>query len=162
MQALTPMQRGYVLAMLSNPFGSARQWALAAGYSDVKDGAKVRAFELQHNPKIEAAANEVARRAMGGRGAILGVAVTMRIAADPKHPKQLRAAEMLMNRVGLHEKTEHVVNVAHTLNSDDLVGRIEKAAKALGVDPKVLLGENAAPKLIEAKVEERPVDRQDD
>jgi phage terminase small subunit len=153
MRALTEKQQRYVLAMLADPFGNATQWARAAGYSDKSEGAKVAAFHNAHNPLIEAAANEVARQYLGTMGPVLGVAVAMRIARDAKHPKQLRAAEMLLNRVGLHEKTEHHV-VTHG-GGGDILQRITDAASLLGVDPAALLGANTPVpmKVIEGTVE---------
>lgn len=154
MAALTEKQRGYVLAMLASPFGNPTQWARTAGYSDVKDGAKVRAHHLAHDPRIAEAADEVARQHLGTMGPILGLAVAMRIAKNPKHPKQLRAAEMLLNRVGLHERTEHLVTVEHGMNAEGVVARIKAAAAALGVDPATLLGGNTPEplKVIEGEV----------
>lgn len=145
MQALTEKQRRYVQAMLANPFGNPRRWALAAGYSDASEAAKVSGHRLSHDPKIEAAADELARQYLGTMGPVLGIAVAMRIARNPKHPKQLRAAEMLLNRVGLHETTEHRVTVKHTdQTGEGVMARIKQAAALLGVDPSVLLGENVA------------------
>lgn len=154
MAALTEKQRGYVLAMLASPFGNPTQWARTAGYSDVKEGAKVRAHGLAHDPRIAEAADEVARQHLGTMGPVLGLAVAIRIAKNPKHPKQLRAAEMLLNRVGLHEKTEHLVTVDHSVNAAGMVERIKAAAALLGVDAAALLGGNTPEplKLIEGEV----------
>lgn len=157
MRALTEKQRRYVLAMLANPFGNPTRWARDAGYSDVKEGAKVRAHFLAHNPAIERAVNEVARQWLTTRGPILGIAVMMRTAANPDHPKQLRAAEMLANRAGFHETTEHTVNVNHSDRTGvAMAERIRALAGVLGVDADRLLGLNAPVtepvKLIEGEV----------
>lgn len=157
MRALTEQQRRYVLAQLADPFGNATRWAKAAGYSDTAGGAKVRAHANAHNPKIEAAVHEVARQYLNANGPLLGIAVAMKIARNPKHPKQLRAAEMLLNRVGMHEMTEHKVTVDHRDQTGAaMVERIKQVAAALGLDVATLLGANAAPadmKLIEGTVE---------
>jgi hypothetical protein len=159
MLALTEKQRRFVLAMASDPFGNPTKWARAAGYSDVGEGAKVRGFEAMHNPAVEEAVLEYARGQLNTLGPILATYGMLRIARNPRHPKHVKALEMLANRVGMHETTEHRVIVNHTDKTGETVmERIKAAAEKLGVDPSALLGENvAAPpmKLIEGVVEEK-------
>jgi hypothetical protein len=146
MLALGPKPRRFVLAMAADPFGSAASWARAAGYSDTGGAAKVRAHHLLRNPRVEAAVFEVGRSQLFGVGPILASAVLLRTAANPKHPQHLRAAEMIANRVGLHEKTEHHVSVSHTDRTGVvMLERIKELAGVLGVDAAKLLGPNAAP-----------------
>lgn len=156
MRKLTRQQQLYVFAMLTEPFGNPTQWARIAGYSDAAEGAiRVRGHELSHNPKITAAVNEVAQRHLTTLGPVLGLSVMMKIARDPAHPKQLRAAEMLANRSGFHEKTEHTVSVHHTDRTGSaMVERIKELAQMLGIDAAKLIGVNdaAEPKLIEGTV----------
>lgn len=153
MRGLTEMQRRFVLAMASDPFGNAKRWAIAAGYSDKSEGAKVTGHHLVHDPRIEAAAMEIARGTLNAVGPVLAVSVMLRAARNPKHPKHLRAAEMIANRVGLHETTEHVVNVNHSDRTGAAMAeRIKQMAGLLGIDPGQLLGMNAGPKLIEGEV----------
>lgn len=148
MMALTEMQRKFVLAMASDPFGGAKKWAIAAGYSNVKDGAKVRGHELVHSPKIEAAVLEVGRSMISTVGPVLAAHAMLRVAANPKAKNHLRAVEMLANRVGLHEVQE--INVRRTdLTGDALIERLRLLAGALGIDPASLVGANTGPKLIE-------------
>jgi hypothetical protein len=159
MRALTEKQQRYVLAMLADPFGNPTKWARAAGYSDASGGAKVKAHYLSHDPRIEAAVQEVARTALNGRGPLLGLAVVMRAAANPKDKNHFKAGVALLNRTGFHETTEHHVNVNHTDGTGQaMVARIKDLAGALGMDPAALLGVNAMPaepmKLIEGEVVE--------
>lgn len=150
MRQLTAKQRLYVFAMLTEPFGNPTQWARTAGYSDSSSAAKVAGFHLAHNPKITSAVNEVAQRHLTTLGPVLGLAVMMKVARDPGHPKQLRAAEMLANRSGFHEKTEHTVSVHHSDHTGvAMVDRIRNLAAALGIDAAKLLGVNDAPRVIE-------------
>lgn len=152
MSALTEKQRRFVLAMAADPFGNATDWARAAGYSDVKEGAKVRGHGCMHSPKVEAAVLEFSRSMLGTVGPILATQVMLRAAANPKGKNRLRAAEMIANRVGLHEVQEvHVRRTDETLEAK--VVRLKQLAAALGVDPAALIGVNAgSPKLIEGKV----------
>ncbi len=114
---------------------------------------RVRGHHLSHDPAIEAAALEYAAGRMRTVGPALAIEVMFRAAANPKHPKQLRAAEMIANRVGLHETTEHVVNVNHSDRTGAaLLERIRTVAATLGMDTGALLGVNAAPRQIEGEV----------
>ena len=149
MMALTEMQRRFVMAMARDPFGTQKDWAIAAGYSNSSEGAKVTASGLMSSPKVEAAVLEYSRGLLAAEGPIIAATALMRIAANPKHPQHLRAVEMLANRVGLHEVQQ--VHVHRTDDTGDaLIRRIERAAAALGIDAGPLLGGNA-PKLIEGK-----------
>jgi phage terminase small subunit len=152
MAALTEKQRRFVMAMASDPFGSATKWAKSAGYSNKSEGAKVTAHYLMHDPRIAPAAREFAGDLMNVQGPVVAVAVMMKIAMNQNHPQQLKAAEMIANRVGLHETQE--IHVHKTDNTGAaLLERIKVAAAALGVDPAQFLGANTEPKLIEGKVE---------
>lgn len=144
MRVLTEKQRAYVYAQLADPFGNPTRWARAAGYSDHMDRAKVSGHTLAHNPKIEAAVQEFVRSVMNTRGALLGLAVTLKIAGNPRHPKQQQAALALMDRGGLPAMTEQRIAVRHTDQTGAaMVERIRALAQALGIDPAVLLGSNA-------------------
>ncbi|MCC7047191.1 MAG: hypothetical protein IT562_10800 [Alphaproteobacteria bacterium] len=160
MSALTEKQRRYVLAMLSDPLGNPTRWARAAGYSDVKEGAKVRGHFLAHDERISEAAQEEAARHLTTIGPVLGIGVMFQIARTKGHRDQLRAAEALANRAGFHEKTEHLVHVHKTDRTGAaMVDRIKQLADALGVDAEKLLGANspevaALPKVIEGEVVE--------
>lgn len=144
MRSLSPMQRAYVLAMASDPFGNPTRWARAAGYSDVKQGAKVRAHSLAHNPKIDAAVQEYARSGLTTLGPMLAAAGLIRIARNSNHKHHFKALESIADRVGLPKSTEHHVEVAHTDRTGTaMAARIEALALRLGLDPAALLGVNA-------------------
>lgn len=143
MAALKPLQQRFVLAMASDPFGNGAKWARMAGYSDVKERCKVTAHRLLHSPAIEAAVLEVGQSMLTTVGPILAAHVILRAAADSKNKKQLRAAEMLANRVGLHEVQEvHVTKTDRT--GAAMVARIKALAAKHGLDAERLLGGNLA------------------
>lgn len=146
MRACTPLQRAFVLAMASDPFGNATKWTKAAGYRNSEVGYRVMAHRLMHDEKIQAAVAEVARGALFTVGPVLAAQGMLRIARDRKHPKHLRAVEMVANRVGLHETTEHVVRVDDARRDPaTMIARIRELAAQLGVDPARLLGANVGP-----------------
>jgi phage terminase small subunit len=148
MAELTEKQRQYVLAMASDPLGTATSWAKAAGYAD--DGSsmvRVTAHRLSHDPRIKTAVYECARSTIDSIGPMLGIAVMLKIARDNTHPKQLAAAIALANRSGFHETTEHVMHVQHTDRTGAaMIERIKELAGELGLDAARLLGANAPEK----------------
>ena len=159
MMALTEQQRLFVLAMASNPFGSASEWARDAGYSDHLGADRVQAHRLLNNEKIERAAREVARRHMDTLGPMLATYGLLKIAGNPKHRDHLKALIAVADRTGFHATTQHHVAVQHTdLRGDALLARLKSVARVLGVDVAKLLGENVVPretdheKLIEGKI----------
>lgn len=151
-QSLNERQRKFVLAMASDPYGSQADWARAAGYSDVSDAAKVRGCLLMQDSRVEAAAFEIARATLGTMGPLIATQVLLRAAANPKHPQQVKAAELIANRVGLQERQE--IHVKHTdLTGEALMARLTAVAERLGLDAQKLIGSN----VIDAEATEVPV-----
>jgi len=62
---------------------------------------------------------------------------------------QLKAAGMILNRSGLHEKTEHKSTVEHTIDEESLVTQIERLSAYLGIDSTKLIGNR--PKAVDAE-----------
>lgn len=141
MLKLTPLQRRFVWAVLNFPGGKDWQIAKAAGYSTNSHGAlRVQAHVLFHSEKVIAALHEEASKRLRS-SSVLGVSILVKIAQTDGHRDQLRAAEALLNRVGLHEMTEHKVTVDHRDETGEaMIGRVAALAKKLGIDPAVLLG----------------------
>jgi hypothetical protein len=158
MAALTPLQRNYIKAQMSKPFATPTEWCRMAGYYSGGSAARVQAFRMKHDPKIEAAALEYAGHLMHRDGPMLAVSVMMAIARNSGHPRQLHAAEAIADRIGLHRLSEHRVMVEHREESVEAkVERIKQMAALLGIDVAQLLGRNlvkdVSPKQIEGKVE---------
>lgn len=152
MAALTEKQRNFVLAMQANPFAPHNEWARAAGYSDSSEGCKVKACLLLQNERIHAACREVAGGAMQALGPILAVEVMLREAKSHDGTRRLKAAEMIANRVGLHETQE--IKVTHRdLTGDALLARLSAVAERLGLDVQKLIGANT---IIDAEATEIP------
>ena len=126
MAQLTELQRNYIKAMASAPFATSAEWARRAGYSDTGKGAKVAAFRLRHDPKIEAAVLEHASVLMHRDGPVLAVVTLMEIARDKDHPRRLQAAEAICDRIGLHRLSEHRLMVEHTGESAMQVENIHR------------------------------------
>ena len=144
------MRRRFVLAMASDPKGSARDWAIAAGYSDVKEGAKVRAHECLHDEKVQAAIGEVAKATLGTVGPLLAVHAVLSMARDRESSGHVKAVEMILNRTGMGEKQQ--IEITHRdLTGDALMERLRFLAEKHGVnlgnlnttEPKVIEHEKA-------------------
>ena len=148
MQRLNERQRRFVHAMIELGGLNNRRAALDAGFADSPTNPNqlnVTAHRLAHDENIQAAIKEEGIRLLNA-GTFLAVKVCLEIAADPTTMKKdkLKAAEMIMNRTGLHATSEHKVAVEHTTKSDkETIARIEQLAKALGLDAKQLLGQGA-------------------
>ncbi len=142
MAALNERQRKFVLAMLDIPGCSYARAAREAGYSDVKEAAKVRGHYAAHNPKVQEALREEAGKRLNGLS-VVAANVMMDVMLDKRSdPKtKLKAAAAVLDRTGFAAAQNINVNKTLTDNSGRaLMERIERAAAALGVDPASLLG----------------------
>lgn len=161
MSRLSEQQQRFVLAMCSDPFGSASGWAKRAGYVANGVGIRVRGYHLVHDERIQEASLECARALMGTAGPVIAANVMLKIAANSKHPKQLRAAEMIANRVGMHEVRELVVTRVDE-SFEAKVERIKAVAALLGVDVGDLVGRNVSheTKVIEHEQQDESVGKE--
>jgi hypothetical protein len=84
---------------------------------------------------------------------MLAVKVIMDVMENPvgKADTKLRAAAMLLNRVGMAEEFNQKVTVEHKQSENDMVKEIRQMAERLGLDSVKLLG-NAG-----IKVEDTPM-----
>lgn len=144
MMALTDKRRAFVRAMFENPTGSREEWAIAAGYSDrAEGGARVRAFEAYHNPKVQAAITEYGRTLFGTEGMVLALSGMLTIARNPNHPQHAKILELIANRVGFGEKQQ--IEVTHRdLTGDALIERIRYLESKYGnsaLSQKLIEGE---------------------
>lgn len=161
MARLSEQQRRFVVALLQQTIANPTQAARDAGYSDVADGAKVRAFDLMHNPKILAALKEE----MGKRialGAIVGIYGLQTIATDTKHKDHLKACVALADRGGYSPIVQQEIRVEHTDRTGAaLMDRIKELAAKHGLDPEKLLGGQVSREMpaLELKAEAVDADR---
>ncbi len=161
MEALTPMRRAFVRAVIEmgrNGIENASEAARTAGYSDGGAGTGIRvvAHNLMHDARVQAALLEEARKKVNAAAAVVATPVAVAIAMDETVPARdrLRACEMLFNRGGLPAQTEHKVTVEHK-QPKQLLELAARLAQELGIDEARLIGVNraAAPLLEGAAVE---------
>lgn len=158
MQRLNERQRHFVTAMIEYGGTSYSRAARAAGYSEAT--VLHHAHKMAHDESIQAAIKEEAVRRLN-TGALMAVKTVLIIMEDPTTEKKdrLKAAEMIMNRTGMHATSEHKVAVTHKDETpSELVKRIESMARGLGLDPKKLLGNAAIDAEFEEVVEEDSLD----
>lgn len=144
--ALHERERRFVWAYVLNSIHDGREngakSARDAGYSDVKDGAKVRAHELLHREDVLDAIQEVSGRELRGL-VVPALAGLSRLLARPDHPDHRKAIEMVLNRTGFSEKT--TVEVRHTgsieLSHTDAALEALAYFKSMQVPREVLLRE---------------------
>lgn len=138
--SLSPRRQAFVIAMLETGQDNHTLCAKMAGYTGTEKSIRVQAFRLAHDDKIQAALTEQAQRRMK-TGAIMATGTLLSIASNPVHKDQLKAAVEILNRTGLHAKTEQVVTHEHTINDKAMIAKIVELARGLGMEPKKLLGQ---------------------
>ena len=142
MLALTEKQRHFVWALAEDGGANQTRAAIVAGYEGGNGGQRVAGHRLAHDPKIRAAIQEVALAGITA-DVLLARAVLHEVAENRSASAgdRLKAAAMILNRGGLHEKTEHKVVVEDTRDQAALVAEIKGYAARLDLDPRKLLGQ---------------------
>lgn len=149
MQALTEKQRLFVLAMIEVPGCSHAEAARRAGYSDIKEGAKVRGHYCAHSPAVQAAIREEASKRLNS-ASLTAAGVLMQLLTDEAiEPKdRIKAAGMLLDRSGFGAAQTINVNKTTTDRTGKaIMERIQALAVKHGLDPTKLL--ETAPKVID-------------
>ena len=106
MSALNDRQLAFIVAFNNAGGKNATEAARAAGYSDNNTGRiRVQAYEMLHNPNVQAAMVEDARaRLAGDLHATLDIIDD--IANNPQHKDRLAAAKMKLHHAGMVEVTK--------------------------------------------------------
>lgn len=143
-QALRGRERRFVWAYLLNSMTdigtNGAQSARDAGYSDVKEGAKVRASELLHRSDVQDAIQELAARELRGL-ALPALAALGQILRKPDHPDRQKVALSVLSRLGMGETSGVNLNVSGEVqvNHTDAAIADLRRLKALGVPREKLL-----------------------
>lgn len=146
MLALTMQQRRFVVGWIETRGKNASRVARAAGYSDTKEGAKVRASNMLRNPKILAAMREEAERRMESLPILAVLALQDQVGhKNPKIAKETAIA--ILDRTGFGAASRIDVKVEHSLGAET-TAELEAVARAF-------LANRPAPALIEGTVLEK-------
>ena len=127
------------------------QAARRAGFKGNDDTMRKTGYTLAHDPRIQEAIQEEARKRMV-LDIPIGLVALREIAENKDHKDRLNAAKTLLDRTGLHEI--HETKTTHEVITEDpmLIERIRQLALQLGVPLEKLVGTSTA-KQIEAKPE---------
>ena len=138
----TDRQRAFVIALLDTGGINHTKAAQLAGYEGGTDSLRVTAHRVFHDERVQAAIREEANRRLHAASG-LAVCVLVEIASSSPQPKdRIKAAQAILNRTGMHEKTEHKVTTTDISKTDEeLVKRAKELAKQFGMDESQLLGD---------------------
>lgn len=139
MKALRGRQRAFVISMLETGKNDNSFHARNAGYEGNDQTIWATAYRLAHDPKVQAAIHEEAERRLKG-SAIIATSTVVGLLTSVDEKIQLRAAEMIFNRVGLHATTEHKVTVEHVEDDKTLLDKARRLAGELGIDISKMVG----------------------
>jgi phage terminase small subunit len=152
MRCLTEKQQNFVYAMIETGGMNFAAAARAAGYAGGPEADKVMGHRLAHDSRIQEAMREMGPRMLNA-GLFIAARFVLETIDNPQIEvkDRLKAAEMVMNRTGMHATSEHKVAVTHkNETTEQVMKEIALMSKALGVDPAKLLGGN----IVEAEFEE--------
>jgi hypothetical protein len=122
--------------------------AIGAGYPNLSEACKVRAYDLMRNEKVLDAIEECSRLVLRGLGPV-AVRAARAILENPKHNFHGRMIETVLDRTGFVARTEHKVTVEHTVDTSELEALARRLAQESGIPVQRLLGTD---KVIEGTV----------
>ena len=145
MQALSEQQRAFVVALANAPIGqnlrpNAAWAAREAGYS--AESATAQACRMMKQDKIMEAIREYALGAMASEA--IGLTNVLLDIAYGNVPatatERMKAAAMVFGRIGMPEKSEHLLKVEHSISNDEALEKLAGFARILGVPAEKLIG----------------------
>jgi hypothetical protein len=139
MQALTVLQRNFVLAITDRTTKNHSAAMRAAGYEGVAGDERSRT--MARNPKVQEAMLEEGKRQLKGMvpDALAELwAILINPQIDPN--VRLKAILAVLDRTGIASVQEKKLTVEHIGQDASLLSRIETLATGLGIDAKLLLG----------------------
>jgi hypothetical protein len=140
MQGLTEKRRRFVLAL--NPEADYVDAAVTAGYRSASSSRQSMysiASRLANESKVRAAMQEVGWPLIG-RYALAAIKRVAKIAMDDKHPQNLRACKILIDRAWPVEARQQIEIHHHRKNSLEMEELCRRLADELGVSIERLLG----------------------
>ena len=140
MKRCTQLQRRFVMACLMIGGGQHKRAAALAGYKGDDNTLAVMGFRTAHISYVQQAILEEAAKRLGG-ASIEAVNTVLETMSDAKASRRerLTAAQMIMDRVGLHSKTEHNVNVTQDVGKNTLL--LEMIRAKLKTNPDYVVPE---------------------
>lgn len=138
--AKTPRKQAFVVAYVETGGRSLTRAAVLAGYP--QSWANEAGNRILHDEDVQAAIREESERRLRG-SALLATSILIEIMDDTTAAKKdrLRAVEMILDRSGLHAKSEHNVTVTHQVDEAGMIERAKELAARHGLDVQKLLGD---------------------
>lgn len=130
MLALTPIRKRFARGFVAAGGKNLAEIARAAGYSDVADGAKVRAQQCVNDPKVIAAIREEASRTFDLKAVQAMHALSELVEESQDEKVRLSAAGMILDRTGFGPRSTQNITVTHEDNRStaELLAEIRKLA----------------------------------
>jgi hypothetical protein len=157
MQALTAMQRRFVVSLYELPPGRGclKNAAKRAGYGRGSNDKTLRQISsaLWNNEKIRRAYQEMGYRYIG-HTAVAAIKAARELLFQPTHPDHLKACKLFIDR-GWPVESLQTVNVTHTEKVEFDPVLMQRLADELGVPLHRLIGWQQT-KVIEGKAAEQP------
>jgi hypothetical protein len=112
-----------------------------AGYAGDPLTLKVTGHRLAHDPNVQAALLEEAKKRIQA-STVAAANLVEEVVSNPKYDvrDRLKAAMMILDRGGIHTMTEHRVDVNVNDSRAAQILEVTKLARQLGKDPRELLG----------------------
>jgi hypothetical protein len=154
MNALPPMRRAFVRALMNQGTRNATEAYKAAGYSQSPGNHQGgNASILMHDDAVQEAIQEEAKRRVCSM-LPLAVHTVGEIMENPQEggATRLKAATVVMDRGGVHAVSERITTEAPLERDPDQIKRIMALAQLLGVPIEKLVGSRL--KMIEAPIDE--------
>ncbi len=138
-QRLNARQRAFAWNYVFNGANGAEA-ARAAGFSDVAEGAKVRAHGMLQRDDVSDAIRALTTKYLFSL-APMAVLRLKELLDNPKHPKHVKAIEMTLDRAGQSARTAIDVNVSGSVTVNHTDAAVEDLARllALGVSRERLI-----------------------
>jgi len=114
--------------------------ARLAGYGGNHNTLRVQGARLAHDPAIRDAMLEEGIGRLGSAVPVATAVLVQLAQVATKDSTRLKAISMILNRAGIPEATVHNVNVRREESEGEKIERAVRLAKAMGLDPKALLG----------------------
>lgn len=157
MQALSPMMRAFVLALLDQRKRNNTAAARRAGYSDTsKVALRVTGYRLAHDPRVIAALHEEAGKRLETAAHIAAsVVVDVMTSKDAENKDKLKAAGMLLDRTGFG--ASQTINVNKTVTRKiDVAAAAQKIAEFRRRFPNQFAKLIGTPEIVDAEFSEVP------
>jgi hypothetical protein len=125
-------ERAFVWHLVCNG-GDGSAAAIAAGYSNSGDAAKVRAHELRHKMRVVEAIHECGWRLLGSIGGS-AIHALEQLVLRPEHPDHFKAVTAVLSRIGFSEKTALEVRHSGSIELNHTDAALEALAYLKSMD----------------------------